>query len=158
SSDDFDRAMKQDRHALVLKPDDDGGWQRRRRDRGPQSVRISKVEDELHTTIGRDVLLALGRIRCLLDPEALYNIREDLVRVVLVVFHVPTLGDGPDSWPAAARAPSSRRSRTLSPNVKLTCRGRCKNSLLRDTVSGPGRLQRLVSRLPALSRKNGSMR
>src|SRR5262249_48935016 len=91
-SDNLDRAVKKYRHGFVLKPDDDRPWQRRRRGRGQQSVRIAKVEDQLHTTIGRDVLPVLGRISPLMDPEALDGIRGDLVRVVLVVFHGSSLG------------------------------------------------------------------
>src|SRR5262249_5002021 len=102
--------MKEDRKGLVLKPDDDRGWQRRGGVRGQQTVRIAKVENDFDAPVGGDVLLAPGRISPLMDPKALDRVLEDLVRSVLVLFHVPLL-PGRHASPQPIRAAISREPR-----------------------------------------------
>src|SRR4029450_4870807 len=69
--DNFHRAPNEKRYGLILESDDDGNGQRGRWGRSTQQVWPTEVEYELHTTIRRDVLLSLRRLRTLRNPKAL---------------------------------------------------------------------------------------
>src|SRR5262245_36739761 len=63
---------------------------RRGRGRRQEQVRTAETKDEFRTSVGRDVLFALGRVAPFVHPKTLDGVLKDQVRIVLAVFHVPT--------------------------------------------------------------------
>ena len=72
----------------MLKSDDERSRQLGRGVRREQQVRAAEVEDQLHTTVWRDVTLDVARKARFMDPKALDALMKERVWLEFEIFHI----------------------------------------------------------------------